>query len=289
MLYGQVWRDVINSMGTEATLMIIKGPKVSGDEPPKAVAAAMLQVDAVIRIPERWTMMHSNARKNATAAGVRYYFFKCADEEILKKPIRPEDIHRIAERTEKIAQLLTQANTAKVSSQAGTNITMSLAGRKGIALHPLGELIASPAIPGFAEATIAPVEGTAEGAIVVDLSVTAWEHPLREPIRWTVQKGRIVDLDGPKAEVERLRELLAIDKGANVIAQLAIGTSHTIPRFLVGSGLEHSIAGLVHMAFGRNDTIGGANFSQVHIDGLFGSTTVELDDVPVVKDEELLV
>jgi leucyl aminopeptidase (aminopeptidase T) len=288
-LYGRVLTDVINAMGAEATLTLIRERDVAGAEPPPPVAAAMLGAHAVVSIPEKWNVLHSNARKAATAAGVRFYNFISAPEDWVRIHVTPSDYDRIVERSERLGQALTAAQEAHVTSAAGTDLRMSLAGRTGLALHLRGRPVASTGIPGTGEATIAPVEGTAEGVAVINLSIAGREGLLQAPVRWVVKKGRVVEFLGPGREVEWLRELAARDEGASVLCQLAIGTCHTIPPMPIGTGIDRQREGRIHVAFGRNDDFGGNTFSKVHIDGLFDGTGLTLDGRAIIQNERILI
>ncbi len=289
VLYGQAFREVMNSIGAEATLAIIQERVLAGQEPPVVVAAAMQLADVVVRIPEKWNMVHTNARRAATDKGVRFFHVSCGPESLMKQPVSREDIYRIAETTEKLTRLLTEANVARVTSIAGTDITMSLAGRKALGMHPRGRPVGSSPIPGTGEATLPPVEGTAEGVVVVDISIAGREGLLPAPVKWIVEKGRIVEFQGPPPIVEWLQGLASQDEGAGVLCQLALGTSHTVPPVPTGSNVDHGRVGRIHMAFGRNDDFGGTTFSLVHVDGLFGGTTVDLDGQRVIENEAVVV
>jgi len=279
----------VNSLGAEASLLIIGERDVAGAEPPPPAAAAMLRADVVVAIPEKWNMVHTDARAAATAAGVRFLNFSVTPEEMMRQPISIADYELIARKTERLAQLLTEANEARVTSLAGTDITMSLKGRRAMGAHPMSEPWTGMGIPGIGEATLAPVEGTAEGVAVIDIALAGRNRLLREPVHMLVRGGRIADLKGPKEEVEWLRELASRDEGANVICQLAIGTSHMVPAEPIGGAIDRQREGRIHIAFGRNDDFGGTNFSRVHVDCLFGGTSVFLDGKPVIENERILL
>jgi leucyl aminopeptidase (aminopeptidase T) len=287
-LYGQVFREVIKSLGAEVSLMIIPERSLAGEEPPRSAAAAMLGADVVVRIPEKWNMVHTNARRAATDRGIRFYHVSCGPEALMRQPVTDDDIGQIARRTELIGRWLTEAEAARVTSTAGTDIRMSLKGRTATYLHPRGRPLGSSPIPGTGEATLPPVEETAEGVVVIDISIAGREGLLPSPVRWIVQKGRIVRFEGPQAIVEWLNHLASRDAGASVLCQLAIGTSHTITALPTGTNIDHGREGRIHMAFGRNDDFGGQTFSIVHVDGLFGGTTVELDGKTVIENERVL-
>ncbi len=288
-LYGQAFREVVNSMGAEGTLVIIRERELAGQEPPAAVAAAMAAADVVIRIPEKWNMVHTNARRSATDRGIRFFHVSCGPEPLMRQSVSADDIYQIAERTEKLTRLLTEADRARVTSLGGTDITMSLRGRQALGMHPRGRPLGSSPIPGTGEATLPPVEGTAEGVVVIDISIAGREGLLPSPVKWVVEKGRIVEFQGPPTIVEWLWGLASRDEGASVLCQLAIGTSHTVPAVASGMNIDHGREGRIHMAFGRNDDFGGTTFSEVHVDGLFGGTSVELDGRLIIDNEKVVV
>lgn len=278
---GRIVMDVANSVGAEAVLAVVKPREIAGHEPPQAIAMAMRTVNAVININNRFGIGHTNARKEATAAGIRVYQMTQVPEDYFKREITRADIEQIKERTEKLARKLTQARRAQVTAPAGTDITMSLEGRQGLALHPLAEVLGS--LPDYGEAAISPVEGTAEGTIVVDIGAIGWGYVLRESIKCVVNSGRVVDISGGE-DAEKLRRVVAADENSANIAELGLGTSHTIPRVYRATRRDGGTAGYVHIAIGRNNDIGGQTWSKVHQDWLMNRPTVELDGEVVVRD-----
>src|SRR5699024_10186026 len=97
----------------------------------------------------------------------------------------------------KVGQLLGDANMAHLTTPAGTDITMNLKGRPGNShtglAHNSGDFTTVPNI----EASISPIEGSAEGLIVADASIPYYDiGVLREPVRYEVTKGRIKNISG---------------------------------------------------------------------------------------------
>ena len=200
MWAGQLAMNIIGSMGAEVVLTVITPRDILDPEPPAAVAAAMKSVNAVLNITDKAALVHTSARKEATAAGVRFYTLSSIPLDDLKQGVTATDIKLIKERTETLAQRLTQAKVARLTSPSGTDIAMSLTGREGVAIHPMSDL---GSLPYYAEAAIAPVEGTAEGVIVADLEVVGWECLLREPLHYTVKAGKAVNVSGCAEEAIR--------------------------------------------------------------------------------------
>ena len=113
------------------------------------------------------------------------------------------------------------------------------------------------------EAFIAPLEGTAEGTLVVDGSIAAIGR-LAEPVELTVRGGHLTEATG--AEGAQLLELLT-EHGADGtnVAELGIGTNESA--ILTGNILEdEKILGTAHVAFGASAAIGGTVQVPVHLD-----------------------
>ncbi len=278
--------DVINSAGAVGILMIMKPRPGAATEPPPGVAAAMKSVDAVMYMTNRHGLAHTNARQQATAAGVRIYQMIAVPEDYLLREITSADIELIKDRTLTLAGKVTSARRARVTNPAGTDITMSLEGREAIPIHPLSELLGG--LPDFAEAAVAPVEGTAEGLLVIDVGVLGWDYLLKEPLRCVVKAGRVVDVSGHEEDAKKFQKIISTDAGASNIAELGIGTSHTVPRVYRASRRDAAMLGTVHIAVGRSDDIGGRTWSGVHHDGLLDRPTVELDGTAVMKNGALV-
>jgi leucyl aminopeptidase (aminopeptidase T) len=202
------------------------------------------------------------------------------------RDITSADIELIKNRTLQLSQKLTEAKRARVTSPAGTDITMSLEGRQSLAIHPLSELLGG--LPDYAEAAIAPVEGTAEGHLVIDVGFLGWDYLFKEPLRCVVKSGRVVDVSGREEDANKLRKIITSDENASNIAELGIGTSHTIPRQYRATRRDGAVSGNIHIAVGRNNDMGGQTWSGVHHDGIVDRPTVELDGAVVVRNGALV-
>ncbi|MFC1929952.1 aminopeptidase [Chloroflexota bacterium] len=287
MWTGQLVMNLVNSMGAEAVMAVITTPKISGEEPPPPIAAAMKSVDAILYVSDNGSLVHTNARKEATAVGVRYYSIIQIPLDDLKEGVSVTDLRLIQKQTEKLAQRLTQAKVARLTTPFGTDITLSLAGREGIPLNPRSKIVSS--LPDYAEAAIAPVEGTAEGIVVADLAVAGWGYLFRNPLRYTVKAGKIVDIAGDAQDTDRMHKIVGADENATNIAELGIGTSHVIPGPIRGSRRDAARLGTAHIGIGRNNDIGGETWSSIHFDTLMSQAIVELDDQCVLREAALLI
>jgi leucyl aminopeptidase (aminopeptidase T) len=250
----------------------------------------MQLVDFVFYVAETYDITHTDAAKKTREKGIKTALcIAHISEDYLEREISLSDLERIKDTTEKIAEIESRAEAARITSPYGTDLNFSLKDRSGLPLHPLSG-VGLIVVPDYAEAAISPVEGSTEGTLVVDASVQGWNFLLREPITLGIQGGRIGDVSGPEEYAARLKRLLATDENAvNCAAELGISTSHTIPKDLKGGVWDYGLAGTVHIATGRNNDIGGQTHSQIHIDFLLTKSTVWLDEVCVLKDGQLQV
>jgi len=284
---GQVVMNLAQSLGAEVILTVISQRQNAGKEPPPPVATLMKSVDAVLAISDKESMVHTTARKEATASGARYYTIFQIPIEDLKRGVSNDDIRIIRNRTEKLGEMLNKAKVARIVNPYGTDIMLGLEERKSLVSEPTSHIAAG--LPYYAEAAIAPVEGTAEGLIVADLAVIEWGQVLAEPIRYTVRKGRIIEVQGGKEDGNRMRQIIETQKDAANIAELGIGTSHIIPRGIYGTRRDAARLGTAHFGIGRNDDIGGQTWSPIHLDNLFSRPTIELDNHVVISEGNLLI
>ncbi|MFH1030991.1 MAG: hypothetical protein V1767_00240 [Chloroflexota bacterium] len=281
---AQQLAEACTAEGAEVVMAIMVPRTFNGQEPPKAIAEAMQVVDAVVVASERFYIEHTNAGKAVREKGIMYV--NCQPERHFIKEISAADVKKIKARTIKLADILSKATKARVTTPDGTKLSMSLKGRPGIPLYPMkGAPIM--VVPEYAEAAIAPVEGSTEGILVSDCGLRGWSLQPKEPLCLTIKKGWVAGVTGDKEYVARFKKLIATDENAaNCAAELGFGTSHTMDRRLVMSG---SLDGTIHIAVGRNNDIGGDIYSQIHFDLIMSKPTVWLDDQCVVKDGVLKI
>ena len=283
--------DAANAIGVDTALALMTPRRIAGHEPPAPIAAAMKSSDAVVYIIEKIGLAHTDARKEANEAGARTAsFYTEPGEDYLKDlDFTIDDTDAIAQRTLMVAEAFSKAESVRVTSPLGTDLTLSVEGREGGALYPCGDEALFTTNPEFAEAMVSPVEGTAEGVIVIDAAMVGWGVLLRKPLRLQVKGGRVVDIEGNPEDVEKLRKIISTDSNADNIAEFAIGTSHKHLPVLQGFRLDVGRLGFVHFGLGRNNDIGGETYSKIHIDGLMTPPTVELDDIRLVDNGKLMI
>jgi leucyl aminopeptidase (aminopeptidase T) len=251
-----------------------------GEEPPHAVARALEGATAAL-MPTVYSISHTRARIRASARGVRIAGMSSLTEAAFAAAL-PIDYVSLEQTTAAVARALTAATTCRITSAAGTDLTVQIRGRG--AHEDNGNLRAAGSFGNLpaGEAYIAPIETEAEGTIVVDGSLAGYGL-LREPLHLRLRRGRIVDAAGEAAEW--LLETLDAGRlgGGRTIAELGVGVNpgaHVVGTTI----LDEKARGTVHVAFGTNVSFGGANDAGVHIDAVLLKPAIHLDGVPFIHD-----
>jgi leucyl aminopeptidase (aminopeptidase T) len=277
-------RQAARDLSAEVFLVEMLPRKTNGEEPPAPVAQMMREVDVVL-CPTSKSLTHTDARRAASAQGVRVATLPGVSEEIMVRCMNA-DYNRIAARTSLLCDRLGRTRTIRVTAPAGTDIVMPVAGRKAHASSGLFREAGQWGNLPTGEAYLAPLEGQSRGVVVVDGSM-AGIGVLSEPIRVVVEAGYATDITGGD-EARRLRELLEPHgrDGRNV-AEFGIGTNDKA----VLSGLiieDEKVMGTIHIAFGDNKSMGGSVRVASHLDGLVKRPSVWFDDEQVMEDGKLL-
>ena len=252
-----------------------------GEEPPTFVADAMASATAVFA-PTAFSISHTRARLDSTARGTRIATMPGITPEMFRR-VLDVDYRALARTCEWVAAELTSASSCRITSPAGTELVLSLEERTAISDD--GNLQADAAwgnLPA-GEAFVAPVETSGTGSIVFDGALAGYGM-LREPLHVTLVDGWAVDAEG-EAAAWLLQMLDAGGPTGRLLAELGLGTN---PQARVtGHILEDEKAvGTAHLAFGTSASIGGANVSTVHIDGIVRQPTIELDGVLLIQAGE---
>lgn len=281
---GALMRIEAQGDGADATLAVMSERDSAAAEPPRAVAAAMAAADVVLA-PTIQSLSHTAARKAATEEGVRIGTLPGVTEEMLTR-LMSADLEEIRRRGWAIVSAMNAAKEARITCRHGSDLRLSLEGRLGIVdAGELGNRGAFGNLP-CGEGFIAPVEGSAEGRLVVDGSI-AGVGLLETPTALEIRAGHLVGTSGGGGEA--LMQLLAPHgPDATNVAELGIGTNEEA--LLTGNVLEdEKILGSAHVAFGASAAIGGTVQVPVHLDCVILEPTVEIDGETVVSGGELLI
>ncbi|MEA2497887.1 MAG: aminopeptidase [Actinomycetota bacterium] len=269
-------------LGAEVVLAEMSERGTHGSEPPDFVAAAMLAADVFIA-PTSKSISHTEARRAASAEGVRGATMPDVTEDLLARTMTA-DYQEVRRLSAAVAEVLTAGDEVRITSEEGTDVTISIAGREGQPddgdLSAPGAFGNLPAGEGF----IAPVEGKTNGTIVFDGSI--WPiGKLSEPLTITIVDGYAEDFSG--ADAERFRATLEPHgREAFAVAELGIGTNEAA--ILTGNILEdEKILGTIHVAFGDNHSFGGTVRVSSHQDGIVLHPRVAVDGKVLLEGGKL--
>ncbi|RKY86387.1 aminopeptidase [candidate division KSB1 bacterium] len=283
---GYALWETAKELETEAMILEIIPTKSDGEEPPRSVAEIMKSVD-VLLCPTTKSLSHTDARRNASKAGVRIATLPGITEDTLVRTL-DADYNRIAELSIKLAKILTEAKIIRVTTEKGTDITMPVEGREGHEdtglVHKPGDFANLPA----GEAYIAPLEEKSNGVFVVDGAMAGLGVLKETFIKIKVVDGYATEISGGP-EAEKLIETIEpFGKPGRNIAEFGIGTNYKAQ--ITGSPLEdEKIIGTIHIALGDNVSMGGTVNVPSHLDGIIRKPTVEIDGKIIMKNGEFMI
>ena len=273
-------------LGYQSLLIEMKSGKINGEEPSDVVADLMQKFDVVF-CPTAKSLTHTDARRNASAKGVRIATFPGITKEVMIRGLNA-DYKKISALTIKLQKILETGKIIRVTAPSGTDISFSIEGRKAYAskglFHAKGE---SGNLP-TGEAFLAPVEGSSNGVFVVDGSMAGLGLIKNANIKIEVENGFATRITGGTL-AKKLKSMLdKVGKDARNIAEFGIGTNDSAK--LSGVLLEdEKVMGTIHIALGNNVSMGGSVNVPIHLDGVVKKPTVWMDNKLLMKDGQLLV
>lgn len=273
---GEALREEASAAGAEAVLAVMDPRAEDGTEPPRAIAAALREADVFIA-PTSKSLSHTTARKRASDAGARGATMPGVTEDMLAR-VMATDFELMAARSRAVAETLDGADAARITCPRGTDFTLDLSGRAGIADD--GDLTAPGAFGNLpcGEGFIAPLNG--QGTIVASSLGSLGLSP--EPAILSVEGGHIVTAEnglGP----DYLRRLEAHGEAGTNLAELGVGTNERAQ--LTGNVLEdEKLLGTVHVAFGASAGIGGTVSVPIHLDVVVLDASLEVGGKTVLDE-----
>jgi aminopeptidase len=264
----------------EAGLIVIRARKINREEPPSFVAEAMKKADVVV-MATTTSFTHTTSRIEASKAGARIASMPGITEELIRMDY-PVDYRKVDVFSRKMLKKFVGVEKVRVTTKLGTDISFSIRGRifrgshEGLFLKKgvYGNLPAG-------EIYVAPIEGTANGRIVVDASM-AGIGKLREPIAIEVKKGLAVSISGGKQAAELGEMVSALGKTARNIAEFGIGTNPHMK--ITGEVLgDEKVLGTCHFALGDNLGFGGKTKAKCHLDGVLRKPAIYGDGRLIVR------
>ncbi len=279
---GEAFRAAAAERGAEAVLAFMDERANDGAEPPAAVAAA-LAAAAVFIAPTTRSLSHTSARREATARGARGATLPGVTEDMLAR-LMSVDFDLLTERSRRVAGLLEEAEEARITCPHGTELTLDLHGRHGLADD--GDLTGEAAFGNLpcGEGFISPAGSSGR---LYAVSLANLDALPEEPVGMEVADGRILSAGG-ELGARFLSVLDSAGEAGRNLAELGVGTNENAT--LTGNILEdEKILGTVHVAFGASASIGGTVQVPVHLDVLIERPTLTIGGAPVLDAGRFLL
>jgi len=243
----------------------------------KAILNTWKSADVIIGMttPNVASWLYSDAHNEALKEGARTLMIE-EPVEVLRRLFPCEEVKK---RTINGANLLDNGKILKITSDAGTNLTMSKEGRLANAQYGISDVKGRWDHWPSGLVAYAPVEGTAEGTLVVDIGdiLLPLGRYVQSPIKITIREGNIVKFEGGlDAKLLQCNFEIAKEKNAYQVSHIGWGTDHRALwnsiglRFWKGGGSmdSESYYGNMQIAFGSNFMFGlkGENVCKFHFD-----------------------
>lgn len=266
----------------KVTIIKIPIPKVHGTEPSKEIAKEMLKYDVELLITTK-SLSHTKARKNACKNGARIASMPTITKGTINRSL-DIDYGKLKEKNKKLIKILEKGKIVKITTKKGTDLAMNIHGRKGFDDNGIYNKRGSFGNLPAGEVAVSPVEGTTNGAYVVDASFGGIGK-LKRPLKIKVRGGYAIEIKGYKSN--EIKKHLKNKKYGN-IAELGIGTN---PKAKIsGCVLEdEKVIGTVHIALGNSVSLGGKVDVPIHLDGIIKKPTIFIDKKKIMDDGKLII
>lgn len=283
---AEIFRQLAQERMASVVVLLMYAHQIGGQEPPKAVAAAMCNSDVIYAVTT-YSISQTEARMKAMQAGARMFNLPGVQPSDLTSRMINADFVALAPIIQKLADRLTQGSHFTVTTPGGTKLAFDAAERKGRVFDGLARESGVFKAIGI-EANIGPLEGTADGVVVIDASLPD-VNPLDAPIRCTIEKGKIVEITGgKKAEVFAKHLSSFNDPNIYTVAELGIGMNPCARVTQKSYQEDESSLGTCHTGFGTNLSQGGHTKAAGHVDGMMFSPTILVDGEVIMSEGKLL-
>jgi aminopeptidase len=278
---GRALHEGALAAGADSVLLELPPRPERGTEPPPSVAGAFAFCDVYLA-PCLPSLSHTKARKAATDRGARGATLPGVERDMFARLMSAE-FDLMAQRSTRVANLLTEADEARFTCPKGSDMRFDLRGRTAIADD--GDLTARGAFGNLpcGEGFIAPAGGSGVlvGTSVGSLGVT------EERVELHVEDGRLTSATGRLGEA-LAEHLDAYGPDGRHLAELGVGTNDRAQ--LTGNILEdEKLLGTVHVAFGASAAIGGTVNVPVHEDSVVLEPTLTIGARTVVEGGRFLL
>jgi leucyl aminopeptidase (aminopeptidase T) len=269
----------------DSTLCLMGRRTKPAEEPPAAIAAAMLAADCAV-LATTQSITHSRARHAAMNAGVRIASMPGASARMFEDGSLEADVNLTQPLGLWIADQITAADEARITSPLGTDLRMSIKGRRGGGSYGVADVAGAFTVTPCLESTVGPVEWTAEGTLVVD-GVVVPGGMVKQPFEIVFEKGTVKTIgDGPDAAAFQSMMEGYGDPNVYHVAELGIGLN---PRAQMGFGImaeDEGVYGTIHIGLGEGRSFGSSITAITHTDLVLLTGQITLDGKVILDQRE---
>jgi leucyl aminopeptidase (aminopeptidase T) len=282
---GSILYEAARQITTTASLTVIQppGPETWQHDTLVQLEKEMLSHDVILLLTGR-SLSHTAPRRRAVKRGARLASMPGITKDILLRAARA-DYDDVSAKSKRLKDIFSAAETMSVETELGTEVTFSISGMEGYMEDGFYKRPGTWGNMPAGEACVGPREGTAQGLIVVDWSMSAVGR-LQEPLLIRVEGGRAVEISGKQAD-RLLERLNPFGSSAFTVAEFGLGTNDCAQ--LSGIVLEdEKVLGTAHFALGNNISFGGSTDVPIHLDGVLRDPTITVDGKRIMQQGHLL-
>ena len=287
-----VWQAffiALKDAGIEPVLMLISRLEHDYANPPELVVKTMEAADGTMYLTSTG-MNHGPVGLEMSRKKKKNFFGEHLTVEMMSRGWRwfEKDVVSVwQDWGRKIREATTGGKNIRITSPAGTDICIEVGDRAHMGTPGTTLFLSKVCNLGPSEAHLGlPNKNAGNGVVIADLSV---HHigAIKNPITFTIKKGRITDIDGTIDAVEFEEWLKTYgDDNAWVLGEIAVGTNKWA-RFTGCLREDRKIWGAVHLGFGQNLDVGGETPSNLHWDMILNNTTVTVDDKKIIENGKI--
>lgn len=287
----QAISGISQAVGAECTIAIMPSRPVEESlKMTKFIDQGLEAADVIIGMTRAsgaacWSPTVSRLRREKR---LRFLSMVLRDLDIWTKGGATANYYEILEAGKRLQAAWAQGKEIHLTSKKGTDLKAKIDGappfiEAGFATQP-----GTTGAFSDGEVSQGPVQGSAEGVVVVDGPIAHVGQPA-SPIRLEVREGKVVRIEGDEKGARRLRDIVDSVKDAGNFAEIGIGLN---PKCRQNGEFEEEKKrlGNVHVAVGRNTGgYGGTIACMVHLDLVVYEATVKTDKNVLLQDGKLCV
>jgi leucyl aminopeptidase (aminopeptidase T) len=276
------------TMGIEPMIALMVPTRRDYENPPEPVQK-MAEAADIIHFTTRQGLIHSKFGRELSRSGKKRIISEGVEVEMFTEGAALADEEEVKEWIEKIQTIWDNGKSVKLTSEAGTDLDVSIEGHYSFVTAG-AQLFKAPSaqFPG-GESACTPAENSGDGIIVVDKAIHYPHGRLMHPIELSLRGGKIVEIRGGyEADEFRWWTDSYADEEGKTICELSVGCN-PMAKFMGSMRQDRFVLGSFHVGFGMNADVGGNIVSNIHYDAVIGKPTLVVDGKKIIEKGSLLI